>query len=183
MQRFLRRVAVIGGARIPFCRSNTLLCRSVQPRPDDRRTQRARRSLQPEGPAHRRGRRRRGRHAFEGLQPDARGHPRHEAQVIDAGHHHDAGLRHQPAGRAGQRRQDRDRRDRLRHCRRLRHDLGRAHRRFEEAGAAPDQGRATKELHGQAEGVQRLCAGRAGALRRPPTPSRAPACRWASTPN
>ena len=23
MQRFLRRVAVIGGARIPFCRSNT----------------------------------------------------------------------------------------------------------------------------------------------------------------
>jgi acetyl-CoA C-acetyltransferase len=23
MQRFLRRVAVIGGARVPFCRSNT----------------------------------------------------------------------------------------------------------------------------------------------------------------
>ena len=35
-----RRVAVIGGARIPFCRSNTLLCRPLQPRHDDRRAQR-----------------------------------------------------------------------------------------------------------------------------------------------
>ena len=43
MQRFLRRVAVVGGVRIPFCRSNTLLRRPLQSRHDDGRAQRARR--------------------------------------------------------------------------------------------------------------------------------------------
>ena len=72
MTRELRRVAVIGGVRIPFCRSNTLLRRSVEPRHDDGGVERSRRSLRPQGTAHRRSRRRRRRHALEGLQSGAR---------------------------------------------------------------------------------------------------------------
>ena len=76
-----------------------LLCGSLQPRDDDGRAQCARRPLQPQGPAHRRGGRRRRRHAFQGFQPHARSGARHAPQGLDARHHHHAGVRHEPAGR------------------------------------------------------------------------------------
>ena len=73
MQRFLRRVAVIGGARIPFCRSNTFYADLSNLDMMTGALNAPRRPLQPQGPAHRRGGRRRRRHALEGFQPDARG--------------------------------------------------------------------------------------------------------------
>ena len=98
MDQTLRRVAVIGGVRIPFCRSNTLYADQSNLDDADRRAERAGRQVQPQGRAHRRGDRRRRRHALQGLEPGARGGARHQAGAHHARHHHAAGLRHQPAG-------------------------------------------------------------------------------------
>ena len=67
------------------------------------RAQRPGRQVQAQGRAHRRGGRRRRRHALQGLEPGARGRARHQARAHHARHHHAAGLRHQPAGGHGHR--------------------------------------------------------------------------------
>ena len=58
----LRRVAVIGGVRIPFCRSNTFYADLSNLEMLTARAQRAGRQVQPQGRAHRRGGRRRRGH-------------------------------------------------------------------------------------------------------------------------
>ena len=104
MQRFLRRVAVIGGARIPFCRSNTFYAdlSNLEMMTGALNALVDRYNLKGQHIDEVIGRRR--RHALQGLQPDARGGARHEPRAVHARHHHHAGVRHQPAGRAGHRR-------------------------------------------------------------------------------
>ncbi len=132
----------------------------LEPRHDDGGAQRPRRSLRSQGSAHRRGRRRRSRHAFQGFQPDARSGPVVEARAVDAGRHADPGVRHLAASGADVGGEDRDGRDRMRDLRRLRHDVGRSDRVLEEVFQTAGRGWPAEDGSRQAQGVQRFLARR-----------------------
>ena len=183
MDQTLRRVAVIGGVRIPFCRSNTFYADQSNLEMLTGHAQRPGRQVRPQGRAHRRGGRRRRRLPLQGLEPGARGRARHQARAHHARHHHPAGLRHQPAGGRHDRRQDRHRPDRERHRHGLRHDVGCADRVQAEVRASPGRG-AERQVDGRAAlGLQGLLAGASWRRSRPTSASRAPASPWASTPS
>ena len=183
MQRFLRRVAVIGGARIPFCRSNTfyadlsnldLMTGALNALVDRYRLK--------------------GQHIDEVVGGAVITHSKdfnltREAVLGTSLKASTPGITMMQAcgtslqGGLGSAAKIATGEIEMRHRRRLRHDFGRADSRVEEARQAPDAGGAAEDLHGQAEGVQGVRAGRAGAHLRRPMPSRARACRWVSTPN
>ena len=128
----LRRIAIVGGVRIPFCRSNTLYADLTNL--EMMTTVLNGWPTSTSSPAtHRRGGRRRRRHPLPRLQSRARGGDRLQARALDARHHPDPGLRHLAAGGDGHRRQDRHRRDRVRHRVRLGHHVRPADRGVEEA--------------------------------------------------
>jgi hypothetical protein len=102
--RATAQIAIIGGSRIPFCRSNSsyadqtnldMLTAAFQGVVD-----RYELSRQENRPSHRR----RGHRAFEGLEPGAGGGAVDHLSPLTPGNHA-AGLRHQPAGCAAGRRQ------------------------------------------------------------------------------
>ena len=163
MTRELRRVAVIGGMRIPFCRSNTLYADLSNLDMADGGAERPGRSLRSPGRAHRRGGRRRRCHPFEGLQPGARGRSVFKACAFDARRYADSGLRHVAAIGADVGGQDCERRDRKCNLPRLRYDVGRADRVLEEILEASRRARPTEGGARQDEGVQGAVAQRAGA--------------------
>ena len=163
MDQTLRRVAVIGGVRIPFCRSNTLyadksnleMLTAVLNGLVDKYNLTGVHIDEAIGGAV--------VIALQGLEPGARGGARHQAGADHARHHHPAGVRHQPAGGVDDPGQDRHRRDRVRHRHGLRHHLGRADRVQAEVRAPPGRG-AERQVDGAAaHGLQGLLAGRAGA--------------------
>ena len=109
-----RRVAVIGGSRIPFARSDGPYATRLQPGDAHRRTGRSGRAVRASGAAGRRVRRRRRPQAQPGLQPGPRDRPRLGARPAHPRVRHPAGLRHRPPGRHRRRQQDHARRGRLR---------------------------------------------------------------------
>ena len=157
MQRFLRRVAVIGGTRIPFCRSNTFYAdlSNLEMMTGVLNALVDRYNLK-------------GQHIDEVVGGAVVTHSKdfnltREAVLDTRLAASTPGITiMQACGtslRTRQRGEDCGRRDRLRHCGRLRYDLGRAHRRVEKAGAAPDQGRATEDDARQAQGIPGHLAG------------------------
>ena len=98
-QRNRRRVAVLGGNRIPFARVGRRLRRRLQPGHVHRRAGRAGRPVRPGRRDARRGDRRRGAQAQPRLQPDARVRAGQLAVVLHAGVRPAAGVRHRSAGR------------------------------------------------------------------------------------
>ena len=103
------KIAILGGNRIPFARSNGPYARRVQPGHAHRRARRAGRPLRPAGRARRRGRRRRRAQAQPRLQPHARVRARLARSTRHPGLRRPAGVRHRPAGGDGGRQQDRAR--------------------------------------------------------------------------
>ena len=135
------------------------------------------------GRAARRGRRRRGAQARARLQPHPRGRARLRAVAADSGLRRPAGLRHRPRGRDPRRQQDRARPDRVRHRRRRRHHARRADRASTTTCASVLLELEPRQDARQA-GSRRSAQSAPGpdrARRSRATPSRAPACRWAST--
>ena len=156
MNTSTRRVAVIGGNRIPFARSNTAyadasnqeMLTAAHRRPGD--------PVRARGRAARRGRRRRRAQALPRLQPGPRVGARLEAVARDAGDRHPAGLRHRPPGRDPGRQQDRARPDRGRHRRRHRHHVRRAGRDQRQAAQEADEGQRRPRHQGSAgQGARR----------------------------
>ncbi len=155
----LRRIAVIGGSRIPFCRSNSIYA-------DKTNLDMLAAALQ--GLVDRFG--------LDGQQLDevvagaVTSHSKdwnlaREALAVDLavatdpGHHAAAGLRHQPAGGADDRGQDRHGPDRMRHRRRQRHDFGPTHQFRPQILAAPGQGRGRPQRQAAPSGVQGISPG------------------------
>ena len=154
----------------------------VQPGHAHRGPRRPGRPVRAAGRAARRGRRRRGAQALPRLQPGPRVGARLEAVARDPRDRHPAGLRHRPPGRDPGREQDRARPDRGRRRRRLRHHLRRAGRDQREAPQEAAQGQ-RRQGHPRPAGRPRARSAPAtSAWRSRRTASRAPACRWASTP-
>ena len=163
MDQTLRRVAVIGGVRIPFCRSNTfyadqsnleMLTGTLNGLVDKYNLK--------------------GVHIDEAVGGAVVSHSKDwnlareavlgtKLAAHHARHHHPAGLRHQPAGGRHDRRQDRHRRDRERHRHGLRHHLGCADRLQAEVRAPPGRGAERQVDRRAALGLQGLLARRAGA--------------------
>ncbi len=156
------------------------LCRSLEPRDDDGGAERSRRSLRAQGRAHRRSRRRRGRHAFQGLQSGARGGAVLEARALDARRDADPGLRYIAAIGADVGGQDRYRRDRECDFRRFRYDVGRADRVLEEIFQASRPGRAAARRRSTRSRYSRGCRRWNSRRSRRASPSRARAFRWGS---
>ena len=137
------------------------LRRPIQSGYAGRRAERLGRQVQAGGRAYRRSGGRRRRFAFQGLEPGARGGPRHQAGAQHAWHHHAAGLRHQPAGCHVDRRENRHGSDRERHCHGLRYHLGCAHRVQAEVRASPRRS-AERQVYWRApQGFQGFLASRA----------------------
>ncbi len=122
------RVAVIGGNRIPFARSNGPYRARLQSGHADDRAGRPGGPVRARRRAARRGGGRRGAQAQPGLQPHPRVRARLPARSAHPGVRHPAGLRHRSRGDHRGRQQDRPRPDQRRRRRRRRHDVGRAAR-------------------------------------------------------
>ena len=177
-----RRVAVLGGIRIPFARQDGPYAQASN---QDMLTATldglvGRFGLAGRDP--RRGRRRRGAQAQPRLQPDPRVGARLQARAGDARLRRPAGVRHRARGDDPGRQQDRARPDRVRDRRRRRHHLRRAARAQRgPARACCSRSTAPSRTPGgcarwPSSARSRSCP------RSPATPSRAPASRWASTP-
>ena len=182
MNASARRVAVLGGIRIPFARQNGPYARASNQDMMTATLEALVGKFSLEGEDARRGRRRRRAQAQPRLQPDARVRARHAPGSPHAGLRRPAGVRHRARGDDPRRQQDRARPDRLGDRRRLRHDLGRADR--DQRGPA----QVLLELNRAKSNAARL---KALAKLRPqqivpadPAQRRAAhrACRWASTP-
>ena len=115
------------------------------------------------------------------LQPHPRGGARLEPVADHARLRRHPGLRHRARGRHPRREQDRAGSGRLRHRRWRRLGLGRPRRGAREAAPQAAAAQPRQELDRAGQGGARLPAHRRRRSRCPPTPSRAPACRWAST--
>ena len=183
MDQTLRRVAVIGGVRIPFCRSNTLyadksnleMLIGVLDGMIDKYKLKGVHIDEVIGGAvvtHSRDWNL-AREAVLGTKPGA----------DHARHHHPAGLRHQPAGGLHDPGQDRHRRDRVRHCHGLRHDLGCADRVQGRSSRIVWSRRRMPSRWGSGFPHSRASRRRSWPRSRPASPSRAPASPWASTPS
>ena len=155
----MRRVAVLGGVRIPFCRSHTAYAELSNL---DMLTA-ALGGLIDRFSLH-------GAHIDEVVGGAVVTHAKdwnlaREAVIGSAlsanhaRHHHDAGLRHEPARRARPWRQDRHRTDRLRHCARLRYHERCADRVQAELRPTPGAALAGEKLRREARDLQRLYPG------------------------
>ena len=150
----LRRVAMLGAARIPFCRGTP----ATPNRPISRccrRARRPRRQVQPQGRADRRGDGRRGDRPQPRFQPCARGGARARLSPTTPG----TNMMQIACGTSLQaalaRRQDRHRRDRERHRRRLRHDERQPDRVRRQVPAAPDRAQSRAKRVGEKLGASR----------------------------
>ena len=123
-----RRVAVLGGIRIPFARQNGPYAQASNQDMLTATLDGSSTRFDLAGRDARRGRRRRRAQAQPRLQPHARVRARPSARARDARLRRAAGVRHRARGDDPGRQQDRARPDRARHRRRRRHDLGRADR-------------------------------------------------------
>ena len=156
MQAKTRRVAVVGGNRIPFARSNTVYADASNQEMLTAAIDGLVDPLRPRGRAGRRGRRRRRAQALPRLQPHPRVGARLQARPRDPGVRHPAGLRHRHPGGDRGRQQDRPRPDRGRHRRRHRHHLGRADRGQREAAQDPARGQPRQDPAGPARGAAKV---------------------------
>ena len=99
MNQQTRRVAVLGGNRIPFARSNSVYADASNQEMLTAALDGLVDPLRARGRAAGRGRRRCGAQALPRLQPDPRVGARLQARARDARHRHPAGLRHRAPGR------------------------------------------------------------------------------------
>ena len=159
MNATARRVAVLGGIRIPFARQNGPYARASNQDMLTATLDALVDALRARGRGPRRGRRRRRAQAQPRLQPHARVRARLQARARDARLRRPAGVRHRPGGDDPRRQQDRARADRLRHRRRRRHHLRRADR--DQRGPARGAARA------QPHQVERRAAARRSTKLRP----------------
>ena len=175
----VRRVAIVGGMRIPFARSmgayaeasnQEMLTATLAALVDRYRLK---------GADARRRRRGRGAQAFARLQSDARMRARQRSGAGNARVRSAARLRHEPRYRDRHRPEDRDGTDRFGHRRRRRHRERRADRLSGLVSAHPAAQRARQIARRAPVAVVRIAAApfQAAAARR--WSSRTPACRWA----
>ena len=177
-----RRVAVLGGNRIPFARSNGPYAKASNQDMLTADRRRARGPPRTRGGAARRGRRRCGAQAQPRLQPHPGDRARHAARPDDPGLRHPAGVRHRARGRHPRRQQDRPRPGR-----RPASPVGWT--RASDAPIAVSEGLRRTLLRREPRHAPRASAPRRSpdcvpATSSPPsrrTSSRAPDCRWAST--
>ena len=182
MESKTRRVAVLGGNRIPFARSNTVYATT---------SNQEMLTAAIDGLVTRFGLQ--GQRVGEVVAGAVLKHSRDfnlaresvlgsKARRGDAGDGHPAGLRHRPPGRDPGRQQDRPRADRRRHRRWHGHHLGRADRGQREAPQDPARAEPRQGPQGPPRGAGEGPSGRHRPVDPAERESRAPACRWGTTP-